>query len=58
MCKLAINGGEKTTTIQWPKLAAWAIDKPSPRTIMPFPRRRGAGLYAVPPGELDELPED
>ena len=40
------------------KLAAWAIDKPSSRAIMPFPRRRGAGLYVVPPGEAGLLPED
>jgi len=40
------------------KLAAWAIDKPSPRAIMPFPRRRGAGLYVVPPNEPNTLPED
>lgn len=40
------------------KLAAWAIDKPSPRAIMPFPRRRGAGLYVVPPNEPNALPED
>ena len=40
------------------KLAAWAIDKPSSRAIMPFPRRRGAGLYVVPPEEAGLLPED
>ncbi|CAN5751774.1 mandelate racemase/muconate lactonizing enzyme family protein [soil metagenome] len=40
------------------KLAAWAIDKPSSRVTMPFARRRGAGLYEVPIGEPEHLPEE
>jgi L-alanine-DL-glutamate epimerase-like enolase superfamily enzyme len=40
------------------KLAAWAIDKPSARVTMPFARRRGAGLYEVPMGEPEHLPEE
>ncbi len=40
------------------KLAAWAIDRPSARVTMTFARRRGAGLYEVPIGEPEHLPEE
>ena len=40
------------------KLAAWAIEKPSARVTMPFARRRGAGLFQVPIGEPEQLPEE
>jgi len=40
------------------KLNAWAIDKPSARVTMPFARRRGAGLFQVPVGEPEYLPEE
>lgn len=39
------------------RLAAWAADRPSPGMRMPFPRRRGAGLYEVPVGEPESLDE-
>ncbi len=38
-------------------VAAHAIETPSPRVKMPFPRRRGAGLLEVGLGEPDELAE-
>jgi L-alanine-DL-glutamate epimerase-like enolase superfamily enzyme len=38
-------------------LTTHAIDAPSSRVKMPFPRRRGAGLFVVPPGEPEELPD-
>lgn len=37
------------------KLDAWAVEKPSARSTMPFPRRRGAGLFPVRLGEAEEL---
>ncbi len=40
------------------QLAAWAIETPSSRATMPFARRRGAGLYQVPIGEPELLPEE
>jgi len=40
------------------KLDAWAIETPSSRVTMPFARRRGAGLYEVPIGEPEYLPEE
>jgi len=40
------------------KLNEWAIDKPSARVTMPFARRRGAGLFQVPVGEPEYLPEE
>lgn len=39
------------------KLEAWAADRPSAGVRMPFPRRRGAGLYEVPLGEPESLDE-
>lgn len=45
-------------TFDQEKLAAWAIETPSARATMPFARRRGAGLYQVPIGEPEELPEE
>jgi hypothetical protein len=39
------------------RLDAWAIDRPSARVKMPFPRRRGAGLFEVSPEEQEELPD-
>ena len=40
------------------KLAAWAIEKPSARSTMPFARRRGAGLFEVTASEPEHLPEE
>ena len=40
------------------RLDAMHVDTPSKGATMPFPRRRGAGLYQVPLSEPDELPED
>jgi len=37
------------------RLDAWAVERPSARVRMPFPRRRGAGLYEVPLSEPEEL---
>ncbi len=45
-------------TFDQEKLAAWAIESPSARATMPFARRRGAGLYPVPVGEIEALPEE
>jgi L-alanine-DL-glutamate epimerase-like enolase superfamily enzyme len=41
------------------KLAAWAIERerPSARVKMPFPRRRGAGLFEVSLRDPEELPD-
>ena len=40
------------------KLAAWAVEKPSARSTMPFARRRGAGLFEVTASEPEHLPEE
>lgn len=44
-------------TFDQAKLAAWATEQPSAKVRMPFSRRRGAGLFEVPPHEPDEMDE-
>lgn len=39
------------------KLDAWHVERPTAGAKMPFPRRRGAGLFEVPLREPDELPD-
>ena len=55
-----VQQGGVTSSVEFDpeKLAAWAIDKPSARSTMPFARRRGAGLFEVTASEPEHLPEE